>query len=76
MRIHQDAKLSIAELDLNNPLELRLGDSRYGYVHIAFGRVRVGDTTLQAGDAIKFSGHMQLTFEALQDSQLLFFDLS
>ena len=33
----------------------QLGANRHAYVHVAFGSVHVGDTTLKSGDAITFS---------------------
>ena len=52
------------------------GADRHAYVHVAFGSVQVGDTTLKSGDAITFSGPEQLTFTASDESQILYFDLA
>lgn len=76
IRIHQDAVLSVADLEEGRQLDLIIDSNRHGYVHISQGSLKVGETSLQAGDAIKISGGSQLTLEALNDSQLLFFDLS
>ena len=74
--IQQDALLSIADLEEGRHLDLIIDSNRHGYLHLALGSLQVGDTSMQAGDAIKTSGDIQLTLEALDDSQLLFFDLS
>ncbi len=76
MRMHQDAFMRIADLEPGDRIELDLPAFRYGYVHVAFGSVRTGETTLRAGDALTFGGDTQHDFEALKRSQLLFFDLS
>ena len=74
--IQQDALLSVADLEAGRRLDLIIDSKRHGSVHIVQGSLEVGDTSLQTGDAITISGDSQLTLEALNDSQLLFFDLS
>ena len=59
--IHQDAVLSVAELNVDGRLSLALDEGRHGYLHVAFGKVRVGDTTLTGGDAITFAGPLTWT---------------
>lgn len=75
LQIHQDAMLSVADLTDGKSVELTLIERRHGYLHVAFGKVRIGDTTLQAGDAITFAGPTALEVSAVENSQLLFFDL-
>ena len=74
--IHQDAILSIAELEEGRRLDLALNTDRHGYLHLAFGAVRIGDHTLRTGDSMTWVGARELVVEALQESQLLFFDLA
>jgi quercetin 2,3-dioxygenase len=76
MRIHQDAILSVAELGQGANIDLRLDANRHAYVHIAYGKVQVGETVLKSGDAITFAGSESLTFTAGEDSQILSFDLA
>jgi quercetin 2,3-dioxygenase len=76
MRIHQDAILSVTDLSTGKEVSLELGADRHSYVHVAFGTVQVGETTLKAGDAITFAGPESLTFTASEESQILFFDLA
>ena len=76
MRIHQDATLSVAEVSSAKGVSLELGANRHAYIHVAFGAVEVGETTLKAGDAITFAGPERLTFTASEESQILFFDLA
>ena len=76
MRIHQDATLSVAEIRSGEQVSLELGANRHAYVHVAYGNVQVGDTTLKSGDAITLAGAERLSFTAGEDSQILFFDLA
>jgi redox-sensitive bicupin YhaK (pirin superfamily) len=75
MRIHQDAVLSVAEIDSGKEVSFELGPTRHAYLHVAFGGVQVGGTTLTAGDAITFAGPESLTLSASEASQILLFDL-
>src|SRR4051794_1909140 len=74
--IHQDATLSVAELSPDRRISLSLADDRNGYLHVAYGTVRVGETTLTSGDALTFTGQTTLEISASEESQLLFFDLA
>lgn len=76
MVIHQDARLRVGELSRGKHLTASLADRRHGYLHVAYGTVQVGDTNLTAGDAITFEGATSLDVAAIEDSQLLFFDLA
>jgi len=76
MRIHQDARLHVAELASGKEVSLDLAANRHAYVHVAYGNVQIGDTALKAGDAITFAGPESLTFTASEESQILFFDLA
>jgi redox-sensitive bicupin YhaK (pirin superfamily) len=74
--IHQDAIFSVAELSADKRLGVSLLGERYGYLHVVYGTVRVGDTALTGGDALTFAGPANLEIMASDDSQLLFFDLA
>jgi redox-sensitive bicupin YhaK (pirin superfamily) len=76
LQIHQDATLRVTELDAGKQIKLALADNRHGYLHVAFGDVRVGDEHLASGDAITLSGPATLEIAANDKSQLLFFDLA
>lgn len=74
--IHQDAVLSVAELNIDGQISLALDKARHGYLHVAFGTVRIGETTLTGGDAMTFAGPADLEISAIEDSQLLQFNLA
>lgn len=76
LRINQDAILSVAELAEGRRLDVAVSVRRYGYLHIAFGTVRIDKQTLHAGDSITWTGPDGFVVEGLKESQLLFFDLS
>jgi redox-sensitive bicupin YhaK (pirin superfamily) len=76
MRIGQDASLSIADLLSDDRIDIDLPAGRHGYLHVATGKVLMGETTLNAGDAISFDGETILSVAAVEESQLLLFDLA
>src|SRR4051812_40047220 len=62
--IHQDAILSVAELNADSRLNVSLAEGRHGYLHVAYGDVRVGESTLTGGDALTFAGAANLEIVA------------
>jgi hypothetical protein len=76
LRIHQDACLSIAELDAGAHIDATIGADRYGYVHLATGDVCIGDELLTGGDAVTFTGPGTLRITAEDAGRILFFDLA
>lgn len=75
LQIHQDAILSVAELGDRQNIALSLNDARHGYLHVAFGNVRVRETELTGGDALTIAGPGSVDITANENSQLLFFNL-
>lgn len=75
LRIQQDALLRIADLEQGGRLDLIIDSKRHGYLHVAFGTIRVSDAELRGGDAISFAGPVELAIESVEECQLLFFDL-
>jgi len=80
--IHQDAELRVARLDAGKRVEQALRPGRHAWVQVASGRVRLsagGDGPaheLAAGDGAALSGERGLALEALEDAEVLLFDLA
>lgn len=74
LTIHQDARIYHAELAAGTQIELPVKPGRQGWVHVAKGAVKIGDKTLNAGDAAEVSGpEGGLTAEA--DGEMLVFEV-
>src|SRR3569833_1484305 len=73
--IHQDAQIFATELAGAEQVEYDIAADRRGYVHIARGRVRLGDVVLVAGDAAKAPGPAHLVLGHGEDAEVLLFDL-
>ena len=76
LTIHQDVSLSSAMLDANAELEYSFAAGRRGFLQIVRGTVEVAGEQLAAGDAIATQDHAVLSVRAVEDSELLLFDMS
>ena len=74
--IHQDARLFAALLDGEEKVQHELAANRLGYVHVARGTVEVNGTALEAGDALKLSGPVDIVLQKARDAEVLLFDLN
>lgn len=76
LRIHQNAILSVADLDSGTKLDAVIEADRFGYLHVATGAVRIGEMRLRAGDALTFTGGDHPKIEAIDAALVLLFDLA
>ncbi len=73
--IHQDARVYAADLTVDAAVAHEIKAGRRAYVHVASGAVVVNGTPLEAGDGARIAEETTLNLSALQESQVLFFDL-
>jgi redox-sensitive bicupin YhaK (pirin superfamily) len=73
--IHQDARVYAVDLGVDQAVAHPLAAGRRGYVHVARGAVTLNGTPLEAGDGARLVDETALNLSALQESQVLFFDL-
>jgi quercetin 2,3-dioxygenase len=74
--IHQDARVFATLLDGAEQVSHSLAAGRLGYVHVARGSVEVNGEALDAGDAIKLAGPVDIVMKAGRDAEVLLFDLN
>lgn len=72
---HQDALLFSSVLSEDKSLDYAFAPGRTGYLHLARGRVQVGEVQLRAGDGLKIRKHNQLQLLGLETAEILLFDL-
>ena len=72
---HQDALMFGTLLAPSETLDYRFDTDRQGYLHLARGRLQVGNVTLQQGDGIRFQKHELLELVGIEDAEVLLFDL-
>lgn len=78
VKIHQDASLYASLLSDGESVEYRFAKGRRGWLHVARGEVRVGETSLKAGDgaAITNENSIAISGAGEKTSEILLFDLA
>ncbi len=77
MRIHQDADVSVCDIEPGHVVGATINDGRFGYLHVARGEIDVnGQVALRAGDALEITGPADLEITGKELSELLLFDLA
>lgn len=74
--IHQDAALYAAVLSGGESVPYTLAAPRRAYLHLARGRAKLNGYPLEAGDGAKIHGPENVNLEALEDVEVLLFDLA
>jgi quercetin 2,3-dioxygenase len=75
VKVHQDVNLYVGILPLGQSLTHSLSGSRYGWLQVAKGQIKLNGVILQAGDGAAISEETSLTIQSLEDSEILLFDL-
>jgi redox-sensitive bicupin YhaK (pirin superfamily) len=73
--IHQDATVLAALLEPGAAVDYPLAPGRRAYLHLARGKLRVNGEPLETGDGAAVTGAAGLSVAALEDSEVLLFDL-
>ncbi len=74
--IEQDAELHVTALEAGQSLAVPVAQDRHAYIHVALGHARINDQPMSPGDAITASGPSGLTLRAIDEAQVLWFDLA
>jgi redox-sensitive bicupin YhaK (pirin superfamily) len=75
LRVHQDMRLYATILNQSASLDYDLSANRSAYLQVAKGQVRANGELLIAGDALMLDNSQQLHIEAMENAELLLFDL-
>ena len=76
LSIGQDARLFAGRFAAGESSTHELAPGRMAWLHLARGRMRVGDTELGAGDGAAIREEEALLLRGLEDSELVLWDLS
>ncbi len=76
VRIHQDARLYVGRLGTGDHARLELAPGRHAWVQVARGSVTLGEESLGAGDGAALSDEPAVDLKALEDAEVLVFDLA
>jgi quercetin 2,3-dioxygenase len=75
LKVHQDMALFASQLSERNQLEYALKESRSAYLQVASGSVEINQKQLNAGDAAMFDSAETIQISAIDDAEILLFDL-
>jgi len=75
VQIGQDARLSVARLERSSSVSHTWAEGRSAWIQVARGAVVVDGTRLGQGDGLALVDPGTLVFEALEDAEILAFDL-
>lgn len=76
MQIQQDADMHVTSLSKGKSLTHETAQGRHLFLHVAEGKITLGENTLESGDAAAISDCTSLAIKAEEDSQVLLFDLA
>lgn len=74
--VHQDVSVFASILDNAESLAWTMDPTRYGWIQVARGQIKVNGETAEQGDGVIVMGESALTITAEEPSELLLFDLS
>ena len=74
--IHQDARLYAAILDAGGVVEHTLSQSRYAWLQVARGTVKLNELDLKQGDGAAVKDETDLKLVAQEAAEILLFDLA
>jgi quercetin 2,3-dioxygenase len=75
LKIHQDMQLFASKLSERSALEYALKENRSAYLQVASGSVEIAGMQLNAGDAAIFDAAELIQITAINDAEILLFDL-
>lgn len=76
LTIHQDLNLYATVLDADTQLDFEFASGRRSFVQVVRGSVEIDGERLAAGDAVAARDQDALVVRALEDSELLLFDMT
>lgn len=76
LRIRQDVKVMAAFLSANSQCRYELPKSRYLWVQVVKGTVRMDQETLTAGDGAAVEGISEFKVQSIGNAELLLFDMA
>ena len=76
LTIHQDINLSSTVLDEGIEIDYTFDDRRRGFLQIVRGSVEIDGEQLSAGDAVATQEQPALSVKAVEEAELLLFDMA
>ena len=74
--IHQDAEIFLSKLDTNRSVTYALRADRHAWVQVLRGQISLNDQVLTLSDGAAISEDQELRITAIEDSEIMLFDLA
>lgn len=75
VKIHQDARLYVSQIDAGKSVDFNLSDDRSIWIQLAAGEITVNGQRMEAGDGAAITDEQKLEIAASSNAELLLFDL-
>ena len=76
LKIHTDAAIYLSQVDANRSVQFAITPGRSVWLQVLSGSVSVNDIELSKSDGVAVSDETSLTISAIQDSEVMVFDLA
>lgn len=76
VKVHQDAHIYVTKPKSGETINIEIAPNRYGFIHLAEGRARLGGEIINAGDGVELKGPVNVTLNAETDAHALVFDVT
>ncbi|MEX0728680.1 MAG: pirin family protein [Planctomycetaceae bacterium] len=76
LRIHQDARIYLANIDNGKSIEHAVADGRHAWLQVLRGSVTLNGQALATSDGAAVSEETSLTIQATNDAEIMLFDLA
>ena len=76
LTIHADARIFSGVFRKGQSATAKLAEGRSAWVHVARGQVDVAGERLGPGDAVAISGEREISFDGVDEGEVLLFDLA
>jgi redox-sensitive bicupin YhaK (pirin superfamily) len=76
VKINQDARLFVTLLAAGEEVTQPIGPKRHAWLQVAKGEIELNGQQLRQGDGAALSEETQLTIKAMEDAEVLLFDLA
>lgn len=76
LTIHQDVKISLANLDATSAIDYEFAAERHGWLQVLSGTVQLFELQLEAGDGVALSDETTLHLVSSANTELMLIDLA
>jgi redox-sensitive bicupin YhaK (pirin superfamily) len=74
--VNTDARVYAGIFGEGDKTTFTLPEKRYGWVHVARGKLRINDVDLSEGDGVALENERELRIEGVDEAEILVFDLA